>query len=348
VTSSSIAATKLRPRWLIAAGGCLIGAIVLALLVGPIGLPTTGVLREIANKLPFVDLKSGLSEQQTAILWQLRAPRVVLGGLVGAALALAGAAYQGVFRNPLADPYLLGSAAGAGLGATLAIGYLPDVSWPVDPVPLAAFIGALFGVAVTYGLGRGGSRARTASTLILAGVAMASFLTAIQTYLQQRQSDTLRQVYNWILGQLTTSSWDEVWLVLPYLIVSAGVILLYRRLLDVMSVGDEEADALGVSAERIRLVIVVAASLGTAAAVAVSGLIGFVGIIVPHAIRLLFGTSYRLVLPLSILLGGAFMILTDLAARTAVAPAEIPIGVITAFIGAPFFLFVLRRSRRIV
>jgi iron complex transport system permease protein len=154
-------------------------------------------------------------------------------------------------------------------------------------------------------------------------------------------------VYTWILGQLTTSSWGDVLLVMPYVVASSLVILLYRRLLDVMSVGDEEADALGVRAERIRLVVVVAASLGTAAAVAVSGLIGFVGIIVPHTIRLLFGTSYRLVLPLSLLLGGAFMILTDLAARTAVAPAEIPIGVITAFLGAPFFLFVLRRSRRI-
>jgi iron complex transport system permease protein len=263
-------------------------------------------------------------------------------------LALAGAAYQGVFRNPLADPYLLGVAAGAGLGATLVIAYLPNVSeWPVDPLPLAAFVGALVGVFATYTLGRAGERSRTASTLILAGVAMASFLTALQTYVQQRESDTLRQVFAWILGQLTTASWREVLLVLPYVVVSGATIILHRRLLDVMTVGDEEADALGVDTRRIRLLIVVAASLGTAAAVSVSGLIAFVGIIVPHTIRLLLGSSYRVVLPLSVLFGGTFLILADLAARTAIAPAEVPIGVITAFLGAPFFLFVLRRSRTI-
>jgi iron complex transport system permease protein len=262
-------------------------------------------------------------------------------------LALAGAAYQGVFRNPLADPYLLGVAAGAGLGATLAISYLPSTtSWPVDPLPLAAFLGALLGVAVTYVLGRSRWRNQSTATLILAGVATASFLTAIQTYVQQQQDDTLRQVYTWILGQLTTASWREVGLVLPYLLVSALAIVLHRRLLDMMSVGDEEANSLGVDTQRVRLVIVIAASLGTAAAVAVSGLIGFVGVIVPHTVRLLFGSSYRVVVPLSILFGAAFLILTDLAGRTLVAPAEIPIGVITAFLGAPFFMIVLRRGGR--
>jgi iron complex transport system permease protein len=317
-------------------------------MVGPVSIPGGGVLRELADRLPLIEVSSGLSERDATILWDLRMPRVVLGGLVGAMLALAGAAYQGVFRNPLADPYLLGVAAGAGLGATLVIAYLPNVSeWPVDPLPLAAFVGALVGVFATYTLGRAGERSRTASTLILAGVAMASFLTALQTYVQQRESDTLRQVFAWILGQLTTASWREVLLVLPYVVVSGATIILHRRLLDVMTVGDEEADALGVDTRRIRLLIVVAASLGTAAAVSVSGLIAFVGIIVPHTIRLLLGSSYRVVLPLSVLFGGTFLILADLAARTAIAPAEVPIGVITAFLGAPFFLFVLRRSRTI-
>jgi iron complex transport system permease protein len=318
-------------------------------MVGPVDLNPIAVLAEIGNRLPFIDVGSGFSEQESAILWQLRMPRVVLGGIVGAMLALAGAAYQGVFRNPLADPYLLGVAAGAGLGATLAIAYFPAASgWPVDPLPLAAFIGALVGVTATYALGRAGSRSRSAATLVLAGVAMASFFTAAQTFVQQRQSETLRQVYNWILGQLTISSWREVTLVLPYVIISAVVILLHRRLIDVLSVGDEEADSLGVDSRRVRLLIVIAASLGTAAAVAVSGLIGFVGIIVPHTVRLLMGSSYRLVLPLSVVFGAAFLILTDLAARVIVAPAEIPIGVITAFLGAPFFMLVLRRSRRTV
>jgi iron complex transport system permease protein len=258
---------------------------------------------------------------------------------------VAGAAYQGVFRNPLADPYLLGVAAGAGLGATLAISYGPDSSsWPVELLPLAAFAGALFGVATAYTLGRSAG-ARTASTLILAGVAVASFLTALQTFVQQREAETLRQVYAWILGRLSTAGWREVLLIFPYVTVSAAAIILHRRLLDVMSVGDEEAGSLGVQTARVRVVVVLAASLGTAAAVAVSGLIGFVGIIVPHTVRLIAGPSYRLVVPLSILFGGAFLILADLLARTAMAPSELPIGVVTAVVGAPFFAVVLRTSR---
>ena len=346
--SADIRPTGLRASWLLLALVVLAGALVVGVLVGPVPLKLSGVLRELADRLPFVQLSSGLSEQQSAILWQLRMPRVALAGLVGGMLALSGAAYQGVFRNPLADPYLLGVAAGAGLGATIAIAYGPAAAdWPVDPLPLAAFAGALLGVSVTYALGRANLRGRTTATLILAGVATASFLTAIQTYVQQREDDTVRQVYAWILGQLTTASWREVVLILPYLIMSSVAILVHRRLLDMLSVGDEEASSLGVNTQRVRLIIVVAASLGTAAAVAVSGLIGFVGVIVPHTVRLLFGSSYRLVVPLSIILGGAFLVLADLVGRTLIAPAEIPIGVITAFLGAPFFLLILRRSGRV-
>lgn len=332
---------------MVALAGLALAAI-LAVMVGPVSLSPSAIVKELLDRLPFVDVGSGLDQRRAAILWELRMPRVVLAGLVGATLALSGAAYQGVFRNPLADPYLLGVAAGAGLGATLAIVYLPTTStWPIDPLPLAAFVGALGAVMATYTLGRSGARSRTASTLILAGVAMASFLTALQTYVQQRESDTLRQVFAWILGQLTTASWSQVGLVFPYLTLSAVAILLHRRLLDVMAAGDEEADSLGVDTRRIRLLIVVAASLGTAAAVSVSGLIAFVGIIVPHTVRLLLGSSYRIVLPLSLIFGAAFLMLTDLAARMLIAPAELPIGVITAFLGAPFFLVVLRRTRTI-
>jgi iron complex transport system permease protein len=338
--------------WRIAiAIGCLAGAGMAGVLVGPVGLRPGAVVRELIDRLPFVDVRSGLTPRQATILWQLRVPRVVLGGLVGAMLALAGAAYQGVFRNALADPYLLGAAAGAGLGATLAIVYLPAVAsgWPVDPLPLAAFVGALVGVVAAYALGRAAGRGRTSSTLVLAGVAVASFLTAAQTYVQQRQAGpSVQRVYSWILGQLTTVGWHEVLLILPYVAASTGVILLHRRLLDVLSVGDEEASTLGVRVARVRFLVVVAASLGTAAAVAVSGLIAFVGIIVPHTVRLLFGSSYRVVLPLSLVFGAAFLILADLLARTVVSPAELPIGVITAFCGAPFFLVVLRTSRRMM
>ena len=332
---------------LAAACAGLAGAALMAVLVGPVQLAPGAVLAELAGRLPLVDTDSGLSEQETAILWQLRLPRVVLGGLVGAMLALAGAAYQGVFRNPLADPYLLGAAAGAGLGATLAIAYGPDTSaWPVDLLPLAAFAGAIAGVVAAYALGRSGG-ARTTTTLILAGVAVAAFLTAVQTYVQQQKAETLREVYGWILGRLTTAGWREVGLVVPYALLSTAAILLHRRLIDVLAVGDDEAASLGVRAARVRLVVVAAATLATAAAVAVSGLIGFVGIIVPHTIRLVAGPSHRLLVPLSLVGGAAFLILADLVARTAMAPAELPIGVITAFFGAPFFALVLRTSRQV-
>ena len=340
--------TSLRPPTLLLSVMGVAGVMVLAMLIGPVQLDAWAVVRALFDRLPFVSIETGLSERDAAILWELRIPRVVLGGLVGAMLSVAGAAYQGAFRNPLADPYLLGVAAGAGLGATLAIAYLPETEgWIVDPVPLAAFVGALTAVAFTYVLGRSGIASRTAATLILAGVAITSFLTALQTYVQQRESDTLQRVYAWILGRLSTSGWEEVTLILPYVALSTVAILLHRRLLDVLSVGDEEADALGLRAGRVRLFVAVAASLGTAAAVAVSGLIGFVGIIVPHTVRLMFGSSYRLVLPLSFVLGGGFLILADLLARTVMAPAEIPIGVVTAFFGAPFFVLVLRTSRRV-
>jgi iron complex transport system permease protein len=338
-----VTAARLRAGPLLAASAGLAGAALLAVLVGPVRLAPGAVLAELAGRLPGVHLHSGLSPQEAAILWQLRLPRVVLGGLVGAMLAMAGAAYQGVFRNPLADPYLLGAAAGAGLGATLAIGYGPHGSDLL--LPVAAFAGAVAGVAAAYSLGRSAGT-RTATSLILSGVAVAAFLTAIQTYVQQRKSETLREVYGWILGRLTTAGWREVLLVVPYALVSAAVLLLHRRLLDVLAVGDDEASSLGLRAARVRLVVVAAATLATAAAVAVSGLIGFVGIIVPHTVRLVAGSSHRLLLPLSLVGGAAFLILADLAARTVTAPAELPIGVVTAFVGAPFFALVLRGSRR--
>jgi iron complex transport system permease protein len=259
---------------------------------------------------------------------------------------VAGSAYQGVFRNPLADPYLLGVAGGAGLGATLAIAYASAGGRGGELLPLAAFGGAVGAVACAYLLGRSvGGGGRTAGTLILAGVTVAAFANAVQTFVQQRRSDTLREVYAWLLGGFGAADWGAVRLVAPYITVSAAVILLHRRVLDVLSLGDEEAAALGLDVRRTRLLIVAAATAGTAAAVAVSGLIGFVGIIVPHTVRLLVSSSYRAVVPLSLVLGAGFLVLADVLARTALAPSELPIGVVTAFFGAPFFAVVLRSGR---
>ena len=336
-------------RWALLGVVALAGALLVGLAVGPVHIPLKAIGLELADHLPWVDVRSGLDERSAAILWDLRAPRVVLGALVGATLALSGASYQGVFRNPLADPYLLGAAAGAGLGATIAIAYRSQLDGlPLDAVPPAAFAGALSGVAAAYVLGRSAGAGRAQGALVLAGVAVASFLTAVQTWVLQRNADTLREVYDWILGRLTTSDWGDVRLALPYMVLAGGALLAHRRLLDVLRVGEDEAGALGIDVARLRLTVVVAASLATAAAVAVSGLIAFVGIIVPHFLRLASGASYRRLLPLSVLFGAAFLVLADVAARTVASPAEIPIGVVTAFLGAPFFAVVLATSKRTV
>jgi cobalamin transport system permease protein len=332
--------------WLLGAAAFLVAALLTGALVGPVHIGLFDALQSVAARLPFLHVHSPLSSSDESIFWDIRLPRVVLGALVGAMLAVAGASYQGVFHNPLADPYLLGVAAGAGLGATIAVVYLPNGFGFQNALPPAAFLGASVAVVLAYAIGRSSGRGSGGATLVLAGVTVASFFTAVQTYVQQQHTDTLQEVYSWILGRLPSSGWDDVEILLPYVAVAIAGILLHRRLLDVLSVGDEEAATLGVHVGQVRLAVVVCATVGTAAAVAVSGLIGFVGIIVPHAIRLVAGPSYRLLLPLSVLVGAGFLVLADVIARTALSPAELPIGVVTAFFGAPFFAIVLRTSRR--
>jgi iron complex transport system permease protein len=337
------------PAWWLAGGATVgVAAFAASVALGPVGVPLDGLARELVDRLPLLDVDSGLAPTQAAIVTQVRLPRAVLAFLVGAVLATAGGAYQGVFRNPLADPYLLGAASGAGLGATVAIvGGAAALGGAAAATPVAAFVGALAAVGLAYGLGASADRVRANASLILAGVAVGALCGAVQTFLLQRDDEAVRDVYAWLLGRLNVAGWDDVGLLVPYATVSLGILLLAASRLDVLAVGDHEAEALGARPARVRLVVVVAATLGTAAAVAVSGLIGFVGIIVPHAVRLRSGPSYRRILPLATLLGGAFLCLADLVARTALAPAEIPIGVITAIVGAPFFLLVLRASRTV-
>ena len=340
-TSTPVPSSRLPGRWVVAGVVVLAVAMLAGISLGAADLPMTEVVR-----LFVPGIESGLSETQQTILLRIRLPRVVLGAIVGATLAVAGASYQGVFRNPLADPYLLGVAAGAGLGATvvIALGLRP---LGAATLPLFAFVGAVVAVAMTWWLGRS-TGGRGTAVLILAGVAVSLFLSAIQTFFQQRYAETIREVYGFLLGQLGTAGWGDVRTVLPWVVVAVGGLLASRRLLDVLAVGDVEATALGLPTDRVRLVVVALATLGTAAVVSVSGLIGFVGIVVPHAVRLPVGTSYRAVLPLSVLLGAAFLVLADVLARTVLSPAELPIGVVTAFVGGPFFLIVLRRSRQAV
>jgi iron complex transport system permease protein len=344
VPAEAVRARGVSPGWAVAAGAFLLVAIVVGVLAGPLHIGAGDAFRSFLARLGLGD-SSPLDATEESILWDLRVPRVVLAALVGGMLAIAGATYQGVFHNPLADPYLLGVAAGAGLGATLAISYLPRALAGHQLLPVSAFLGGAAAVVVTWTIGRSAGRERDATTFVLAGVVVASFFTAIQTFVQQQNSDTLQEVYSWILGALPSSGWSDVAVLAPYVVVASIVILAYRRVLDVLSLGDTEAASLGIDVGRVRLLLVVAATVGTAAAVAVSGLIAFVGIIVPHTIRLLAGTSYRGLLPLSFVVGAGFLVLADVVARTALSPAELPIGVVTAFFGGPFFAIAQRSMR---
>lgn len=349
VSAPQVTRRRRETTWVLAGLAFLVGAVIVGASIGPAGPPGWRVPLALLDHLPLISIDSGVSDAEWNIVWQIRMPRVVLGGLVGAMLSVAGASYQGVFRNPLVDPYLLGAAAGGGLGATLVLTTGRDVTagWPVDPVQLVAFAFALGTVAVTYSVGASFGAKRNGATLVLAGVAVVSFATAIQTFLLQRNLDVVREVFQWILGRLSGATWSDVVTVTPYVVVSVVVLMLHRRHLDVFRVGDDEATTLGVSVQRTRLIIVAAATLGTAAVVSVSGLIGFVGLVVPHVVRLMAGASYRLLIPLSLLFGGGFLILADVAGRQLMSPAETPIGVVTAFVGAPFFIYLLR-TRKVV
>ena len=325
------------------AAAFLVAATLVSALVGAADLNPIATITAVGDQIPFVHLRSGLSPLDRAVLFDIRLPRIVLGLMVGALLSVAGAGYQGVFRNPLVDSGLLGASAGAGLGATLAIVYLGGAG--PSAVPVAAFAGSLAGVMIAYLSGAVGGSGT--ATLLLAGVAVGLFLTAVQTYILQRSAQDLQQVYSWLLGSLSGATWSQAAEIGPYALVSVTVVLLHGRHLDVLSVGDEEARALGLQPGRIRLVVVAACALAAASAVAVSGLIGFVGIVVPHVVRRLAGPSYRLVLPLSLLIGAGFLVLADTLARTAVSPGELPIGVVTALVGSPVFIWILRSTAAI-
>ena len=319
-----------------------------ATTVGSVKIPliTTGAI--LLSKLPLVEIAPEWASTLETIVIDIRLPRVMLAGLVGAALAAAGATYQGLFRNPLADPYLIGVAQGAALGAV--IGFLLPSGWRAlgfGIIPLLAFAGALISTTVVYLLARVG-KTLPVTTLILAGVALGALLSSIVSYLIISSGDKLHSIMFWLMGSFSLSQWSEVIMVLPYMLVGLVVLLLYARSLNLMQLDEEQAQQLGINVERLKLVLLGAATLITAAAVSFVGIIGFVGIIIPHAVRLIWGADYRFLLPLSILTGAIFLILADILARTVLAPVEIPIGVITAICGAPFFLYLLRRRKQVI
>lgn len=319
-------------------------ALLLSVAVGSVFIPPATLLDLLGSRLAGRALAPAAAPLGT-ILFDLRLPRTVLIGLVGAALAGSGAGYQGLFRNPLADPYLIGVASGAGLGAVIAM----SVRWPYSTggllaVPAAAFISALLTVWVVYELARSG-RSLPVTHMILAGVAVSSFATALTSFMMVNATGELRRAVVWLLGGATMSGWQPVLAVLPYIIIGLGVLLALGHPLNVLQFGDEQALQLGLPVERVRRLVIGAASLATAAAISFAGIIGFVGLIVPHLVRLIWGGDYRRLLPVSMLLGAGLLLVADVLARVVMAPSELPVGIITALAGAPFFLWVLRRSK---
>jgi iron complex transport system permease protein len=321
-------------------------ALLLSVAVGSVFIPPADLARLVLERLPFSGMQIAGAEAAATILFQVRLPHTALIALTGAALSGSGAAYQGLFRNPLADPYLIGVASGAGLGAILAMASpLASSRLGLYAVPAAAFAGALLTVAIVYLLARTGGYIPT-TTLILAGVAVGSFASALTSYLMLRSQGELRRALAWLLGGGMSSGWSPVLVMLPYVAISLAVLALSGHALNVLQFGEEQAQQLGLPVERARLIIITAASLAAAAAVSFSGVIGFVGLIVPHLVRLLWGPDYRRLVPLSIFGGATILLLADLLARVVMAPEVLPVGVITALAGAPFFLWVLRRSRK--
>jgi iron complex transport system permease protein len=263
---------------------------------------------------------------------------------------VAGATYQGLFRNPLADPYLIGVAQGAALGAV--IGFLLPIGWQglglgFGIIPLFAFIGALASVSVVYTLSRVG-RMLAVTRLILAGVALGALLAAIVSYLTITSGEKIHGIIFWLMGSFSLSQWSEIKVALPAVAVGVTIIMIHARSLNLIQLGEEQAQQLGISVEKLKVILLGAATLITAAAVSFVGIIGFVGIIIPHMVRLIWGPDYRFLLPLSVLSGGVFLIVADIAARTLMAPSEIPVGIFTAACGAPFFLYLLRQRTKIL
>ena len=318
----------------------LIGMLVLSIAIGAVFISPLDVLRTLFGR--------AANETHSTILWSIRLPRTALIAMVGAALAGSGSAYQGLFRNPLADPYLIGVASGAGLGAVLAM----TIQWPTASlglisIPAIAFAASLLTVLLVYLFARVGAEVPT-TNLILAGVAVSSFTGALTSYLMMRSTGELRSALSWLLGGVSLTGWSSILALTPYLALGLITLCLSGHALNLLQFGDEQATQLGLDTRRARLIIIVAASLTTAAAVSFAGIIGFIGLIVPHVVRIFWGADYRRLIPLSILTGAGALLLADVLARVLLAPQELPVGIVTALAGAPFFLWVLRRSRKMM
>jgi iron complex transport system permease protein len=330
-------------------GGGLILSVFLATALGAVNVSLPDIFRMSLNKIALFDFPATWRAVDETIIFQIRLPRVVGGALVGAALATAGVLFQGLLRNPLADPYIIGTSAGAALGATIAMILPLNLALlGFGLIPLTAFIGALTSVILVYNLARVGGRTPVIS-MLLTGFVVSALLVAIIAFMMSigdRLGLNLRSVFSFLMGHISVTNWNQLAVAAPLVIGGIIAARFFAFHLNAFSLGEEGAAYLGIEVERDKMLILSLGSLLTATAVSISGLVGFVGLVMPHAMRLSLGPDHRLLVPASALAGAIFLVITDLLARTILAPGEIPVGIITALIGAPFFLYLLRRSRR--
>jgi iron complex transport system permease protein len=324
---------------------------VLALNLGFAPIPFRDILIVLAKQVPFLNAlvdPSNIGQTVEVIILQIRLPRVLCGALVGAALATAGTIYQGIFRNPMADPYVIGASTGASVGSALVLVLGIGISLlGVNTLQIFAFIGSLVTVLVVYGISRVGPRVPV-TTLLLTGIAISLFQNGIVTYMQTIASDRiLHGLTFWLIGSLApTENWDKVWAILPFILLGTAVAYLFSRDLNILALGEDQAQHLGVETEKVKPILLVSGALMTAAAVSISGLIGFVGLIIPHITRVIVGPDHRVLLPTSAIIGASFLMMCDALSRVIMGSGEAPVGVITALSGAPFFIYLLRRKKK--
>lgn len=327
----------------------LIFSIVLFSTMGTANIKIIDTFKIIGSKLPFIGKKvdvSNISDSYKTIILNIRLPRVLLGVLVGASLASAGAAFQGMFKNPMADPYVIGISSGAALGASIAIiTGLRSTILGLSPVSLFAFIGSLITVFTVYYISKVRSKVPV-TTLLLSGIAIGQFLTAIMSFLMVVYTKDMEKIIFWTLGSFSGKGWEPLIRISLPTIISIIILNFFARDLNVILTGEESAESLGVDVEKIKIYILLLASFMTSMVVSVSGIIGFVGLIIPHIVRLMVGPDHRVLLPSSALIGGIFMIFTDTIARTIISPTEVPVGIITALFGGPFFIYLLRKKKK--
>ena len=326
----------------------LLTAMAIAAGVGAVSIPIHDVISILLRRFPGMSKwvpHLGWPDAYETIILEVRLPRILLAVIIGSSLASAGATLQSLFRNPLADPYVMGISSGAALGATIAIVFkLPSPLPGLSSVPVAAFLASIATMAVVYCLA-GVSRRASMDTFLLSGVVVSSFLWAVMSFIMMVSGDSLREIMMWLMGSLSNKGYVHVKMAAPYTIFGIAVLMVMARDLNLICLGDDQARYLGVDPEPTKRITVLASSIVTAASVSVGGVIGFVGLIVPHTMRMVLGPDHRLLLPASTIAGGIFLVTADTFARTLISPAEIPVGVITALVGAPFFLYVLRRHK---